>query len=401
MQHTLSDHLSSEELKNIRNPIESALTLPASAFLDDAFYKLEVEQIYKKNWIAALFDFDVINPGDLLPFTVCEIPLLAVRSNDDELRIFHNICPYDGCLAVIDPISRSSEIVTPYHGWTYDLEGKLSKTPYWDGSREGNLDALAGKEVDLIPVVTATFMNTVFIHLSDPQIPFEDYIAPIRREMSEYDLKSSQAGSDEHGNPYVKAAPIHANWKTVFENACINVLHESFVHTLYDASPEVPRIKEDGVPSFRNITDQKFMALSYDRLDFQETYPPLDVPHLGKDPNHEPDKETFGTLYPNFYLSASSQFIEVGYVLPNGPGESLQRVIYHYQKDVAVSEEAKTDRQAVADGFYGAFLEDGRICEAIQKARHSPVYRQKFYAPFWDKMHHYFTNLIVDDLTAD
>jgi hypothetical protein len=62
------------------------------------------------------------------------------------------------------------------------------------------------------------------------------------------------------------------------------------------------------------------------------------------------------------------------------------------------AEEALNDRRAVANGFYGAFIEDGRIAEAVQKARKSPVYEQKFYAPFWDGMHHYFNNLVLDDL---
>ncbi len=398
MVKTVDEFLTREQRESIRLPIESALTFPSNAYLDDGFYRLEVEKIYKQRWVAVIFDFDVPDPGDVLPFELCEIPLVAVRGQDSVLRVFHNICPYDGCLAVISGASGINEIVTPYHGWTYDLKGQLIRTPYWDGTKEGKLEALAGKQVELVPVSCEVFLNTVFVCLSDVPVDFQDYIAPIFRSLKEYDLQSSSVGLTAESRPYAGEAEVNTNWKTFFENACVNVLHENFVHALYSASPEVPRIKEDGVASFKNIMDEGLMAMSYNRLDFQLTYPHVQAPHLGEEKNNEPVIETFGTLYPNFYISASSQFVEVAYVLPLGPEKSVQRTTYRFEKSVATSPKALEDRQVVIDMFYGAFIEDGRVAEAVQRARRSPVYKQKFYAPFWDGMHHYLNNMILDDL---
>ncbi len=395
MTKTINDLLSKEEIASIRQPIEKALTLPSKAFTDQAFYDLEVENIYKKNWVATFFDTEIPNSGDIKPFFMCEIPLLAVRGNDNQVRVFHNLCPYDGSLAAIDPAQGVEKIATPYHGWEYNLEGKLIKTPYWDGTREGNLDVLAGKDVDLVAVNSNTFMNTVFINLSDTPESFDDYIAPVIRSASEYDLTKSVAGVNEFGDVHLVTGKVKTNWKTFCENACLNVLHENFVHALYDVSPEVPRIKEDTQASFENILDEKFMALAYNRQDFLKTYPPVEAPHLGKDPAVEPEVATFGTLYPNFYFSAASQFIEVGFVLPNGPEEVEQKAIYHMHEELAGLSPVV---EGIADGFGGAFAEDARICENLQKGKKSPVYKQKFYAPFWDGMHHKFTNMVVDDL---
>jgi hypothetical protein len=138
------------------------------------------------------------------------------------------------------------------------------------------------------------------------------------------------------------------------------------------------------------------MALGYNRLDFQETYPPVEAPHLGKNVDKEPEDETFGTLYPNFYFCSSSQSIELAIVLPEGPEKTHQKSIYLFEKDIAQAKEALEERLAVSDLYAAA--EDGLITKACQKAKKSPVYQQKFYAPFWDEMHHYFTNLVVDDL---
>ncbi len=398
MNRSITDFLSPEQIASIRQPIESALTLPSRAFIDEEFYQLEVEKIYKRHWVAAFFAVEVAEAGDIKPFELCEIPLLAVRGQDNKVRVFHNICPYDGSMAAIDPAQNCQEIVTPYHGWIYDLEGKLTKTPYWDGTRESNLDVLAGKQVDLATVNSEIFLNTVFINLSDTPENFQDYIAPILRSTKEYDLNRGAVGLDENGNTLISNGRVKTNWKTYYENACLNVLHENFVHKLYNASPEVPRIKEDGNASFSSIIDDKFMALGYNRLDFQLTYPHMEVPHLGENPEVEPVNETFGTLYPNFYFSASSQFVELSLLLPKSPSEVEAKAIYYFQKDVAVMEEVAEVRKMIATGLSAAFEEDGRICEALQKAKKSPVYQQKFYAPFWDKMHHRLSNMIIDDL---
>ncbi len=393
----LGELLSDEERASVRRPIESALTLPAKCFTDPRFLELEVQRIYQRHWVAVLFEFD-LDSGGLHPFELCGIPLVAVCDRDGALRVFHNICPYDGCLAVIDPQKDTDRIVVPYHGWEYDLTGHLIRTPFWDGTEEGGAAGIASKQADLVEVNTEVFMKTVFVNLSaDPQ-PFGEYVAPLVKAMTEYDLAASTPGLEEDGCVFVSNSRVKTNWKTHFENACINVLHENFVHASYSRSPEVPRIGADGEPTFQNVIDGNFMALGYRRRDFEQTYPRVEVSHLGIDPEIEPETETFGTLYPNFYVSASSQFIEVALALPYGPGETEQRACYHYQHDVACSAEAQELRTLVANGFRQAAIEDGRICEAVQKARQSPVCAQKFYAPFWDAMHHHFSNLILDDL---
>lgn len=42
--------------------------------------------------------------------------------------------------------------------------------------------------------------------------------------------------------------------------------------------------------------------------------------------------------------------------------------------------------------------EDQIAIEAIQSARRSPVWQQHYYAPFWDRLHHRFNQLVVADM---
>jgi len=395
MSKLITDLMSQVQIDSTRRPIETALTLPSKAFTDNDFYQFEIEKIYKNNWIACIFDTQLTNPGDIFPFEMCEMPFLATRGQDLKIRVFHNVCPYDGSLIAIESSKGLEKITVPYHGWEYKLDGKLLKTPYWDGTREGNFNALEGKKVDLIEVNSNIFMNVIFINLSENPENFKEYITPVISSTHEYNLRNCKPGKNESGDVHISTSEVATNWKTLCENACLNVLHENFVHGIYNASPEVPRIKEDKTASYKSLIDGKFMALSYDRQDFLKTYPIIDAPHLGKNEDIQPNMETFGTLYPNFYFSASSQFIEVAIVLPHGPNKIEQNAIY--QMNAELSDLAPVVNE-LANAFSGAFNEDARICENLQKAKKSPVYQQKFYAPFWDSMHYKLTNLIMDDL---
>lgn len=92
---------------------------------------MEIERIFSRHWLALCFVHQAAKPGCLMPIEFAGMPLLVIHGNDGILRVFHNIVPYDGCLAVIAPIQEQDEIVTPYHGWRYDLRGKLKAVPYW------------------------------------------------------------------------------------------------------------------------------------------------------------------------------------------------------------------------------------------------------------------------------
>lgn len=400
MAKQLHDFLSAEQVQAIRAPIEEARTLPREAFTSTDFYELEVEKIYSRHWVAIAFESDLPEQGDVLPVELCGIPLLILRDDKGEIRAFQNIVPYDGCLAVIDPAKGLKEIVTPYHGWTYDLSGKLVAIPYWDGTRAGNLASVAHLEVDLVPVHCDTFLKTVFVNLSADPLPLADHVAPIVRQFEEYDFSKAAPITAADGGVFTLEASTDANWKTVFENACINVLHEHFVHQAYRQSPLHPRISADGVKSYFDIIDDNLLGLGYNYSEFIETYGAVEVPHLGKG-DAAPEKSTFATLYPNFYVCIAPHYVEAAWCLPDGVNRTVERRIYLMHRDVVESDETGEQSKSILDLYSGAAVEDGRICESVQKARRSPVYSQKFYSPFWDEMHHRFNQMLVDDLEAD
>ena len=391
--------LSPDQLAAINAPIENARSLPAESYISTAFFEAERERVFSRHWVSALFDFDVAEPGQVLPFELCGMPLLAIRGLDGQLRVFHNVVPYDGCLAVIEPASELSEIITPYHGWVYDLDGRLQAAPFWDGTLHRDQRPDGVPATDLVEVHCEIYLHTVFINLSKQPMPFVDYIAPIARQFSDYDFSDVAVALDRSGQPIAPRAATHCNWKVFFDIDGPNVLHESFVHRAYSESSAHPRVTPEGDKNYREIIDGYLIGLGFNYSNFTETYGAVDPAeqHLGAD-GQLPDQAGFVDLYPAMSFSIAPTYIEIGLNLPDGVGRTIDRRLYLLPSAAVTLENAAKHEKVY--GFHGEVApEDNRISEAVQKGAQSPVYNERFFCPFWDGMRHQFHRWVAADLT--
>ena len=79
MDDKLAGVITQAERDAVMAPIHQAMTLPAQAYADEAWFALEVERIFRRNWTGVLFACELENPGDARPFKLFGMPLLALR----------------------------------------------------------------------------------------------------------------------------------------------------------------------------------------------------------------------------------------------------------------------------------------------------------------------------------
>ena len=396
---TLGELLTPEERAAVRAPIEKARTLPRRAFFDEDFYALEVERALKESWFAAAFATTIPNAGDVSPLVVLGLPLLVVRGRDGVARAFHNVCPYDGCEVSIGPRRGVKAIVTPYHGWTYGLDGKLLEAGYWDGTPDAAEVPLDSLNADLAPVPCEEWMSTLFVHLGQSPPPFAEQYRPVLEHFGRIDLDRLRIGLDETGRPMVRTLPIAANWKTVYENYAPNVYHESFVHAMYRRSPHSPRVDGKRNKTYTEIDDPSgFLGLCYDNEIGASLYGETGLPKVLDKDGSPNGINTIANAYPNWVVTMLGDAARVALFLPDGPERGTQVVATFFDRDGAADPEFLEDRQKALRAGILARGEDNRICESVQRARRSPAVNSQFYSPFWDAMHHTLSNLILDKL---
>jgi len=399
MDDKLSRVVSQAERDAVMAPLADALTLPAQAFNGEAWYALEVERIFRRNWMAVLFDCAVPDIGDAMPFDVCGIPLAAVRGGDGRLRVFHNVCPYDGCLALRSERKELSEIEVYYHGWRYDLEGRLIDAPYWSSRPATGPGELNGHDGNLVEVRSEVRLGTLFVNLDGQAGDIDAWLAPWMDTVSrDYDVARLVPARDRDGKPLIETRTVRSNWKTYQENASINLLHEAFTHDLYRKSPEVPRVDADGKPTFELFMEGALVAFGHSRQKSGKTYDPIGLPTAGHDIQRQPDWGYFTTVFPNINVPLLDAFMKVNIALPAGPGETRLQHLRFYSPEALADPTFQDEEAAVQALFDTIHYEDKLAIEAVQEARASPVWRQHFYAPFWDALHHRFNQLVMAEM---
>ena len=142
------------------SPLAEASTPPSAWYTDPRILDLEQRTVFSRSWQLAGRSDQVRNPGQYITAEVAGEAILVVRGNDSVLRGFFNVCRHHAAAVVTECEGKAENLRCPYHGWTYDLEGKLILTPEFAGV--ANFDRNAN---GLVPVQIAEWQGWVFVKL--------------------------------------------------------------------------------------------------------------------------------------------------------------------------------------------------------------------------------------------
>ena len=398
----LNELLTKEQIAKVRAPLEQAYWLPNKAYTSPEFFQLEVDKLFSRTWMSIGFAADVRDMGDAYPTTILgDIPVVMVRDEKGALRVFHNVCPRDGCLAVWSPKKSLSMIVGAYHGWVWNLDGSLRNATLYDGS--SRVQGVPERDADLKEIRSAEWQGTVFINLSGNAQPFEDYIAPVAELYSELDLSNLAPGTSRDGSEVlIDRYTFESNWKSVYENFAINVNHEGFVHDDYKTAPNVPRVTSEGDRTYEEVDERGYHGLKFTELESDLAYGLARTPRILRKDGKEHDWNTIMTLYPNTDISLFPNFLLITVIMPQAPDSTGYDSIFLYPEEVAKDPGYFEQREIIRERDWGhARNEDAAVLQAVQKGRKSPAFGQHFLVPFWESMSHGFCKRILDDLESD
>jgi Rieske 2Fe-2S family protein len=173
-------------------------------YTDPAIYELELERIVNRNWVLAGHQSELPDPGDFKVVRVAGESAIVVRNQDGQLRAHANVCRHRGSLVCLETHGKARKFVCPYHGWTYDNDGRLL-------AARNMPEDFRKEDYGLHPVSLAVLGGLLFVCFSDAPPSLEG----ARRDLAE--------PFDTFGFENLKVAayrryPIPANWKLAIEN---------------------------------------------------------------------------------------------------------------------------------------------------------------------------------------
>jgi len=173
-------------------------------YTDPAIFELELERVIYRNWILAGHQSEVPEPGDFKVFTVANESAIIVRGSNGELNAFANVCRHRGSRVCLEAAGHAERFMCPYHGWTYDIDGRLkaarSMPQDFDKSRYG-----------LRPVSLEIIHGLVLLCFCDDPPGLESAKRDLAEPMAFFDFENLKLAAQ-------RAYEIPANWKLAIEN---------------------------------------------------------------------------------------------------------------------------------------------------------------------------------------
>jgi choline monooxygenase len=108
----------------VRLPVLQAETLPNWCYTSEAFYRREVERMFKRNWNFVGREDELPKPGDYVALDMFGEGVIILRDKSGRLRAFANTCRHRGT-KLLQGRGQCPAIVCPYHSWTFALSGEL------------------------------------------------------------------------------------------------------------------------------------------------------------------------------------------------------------------------------------------------------------------------------------
>jgi phenylpropionate dioxygenase-like ring-hydroxylating dioxygenase large terminal subunit len=197
----------------VSQPIYNGLTnvkatLPSGYYFDPEHYQRELDAIWYRNWVYVCRADALAEPRAFYTFRIATQQILLARDEGGQLRAFYNTCRHRGSTLCTEAAGRlrSKFIVCPYHGWAYDLSGRLAVTPF-----VGEGSGFARENYPLYNVAVAEWRGFVFIHLGKDVPPLPELFGPVASRLDNWPLETLGVG-----HTYERI--LACNWKVFWEN---------------------------------------------------------------------------------------------------------------------------------------------------------------------------------------
>ncbi|GFG99796.1 hypothetical protein MHIP_02800 [Mycolicibacterium hippocampi] len=196
-------------------------------YISPEFARMENEKLWPHVWQVACRVEEVQNPGDYCEYTIADQSILLVRSEDGEIKAFHNACQHRG-MRLKEGRGSCAELRCRSHAWCWNLDGSLNEVI---DPQDFDPDAISPEALRLPECQAAVWAGFVFINMDLEAPSLEEFLGPVRSNVEHY-------GIDKMTCTRIRTTVIDANWK---------LCHEAFVETYHAVGthPQALRYLDD------------------------------------------------------------------------------------------------------------------------------------------------------------
>ncbi len=328
-------------------------TLGGADYTSHEVYEQERERIWWGDWVCLGRAEELANPGDYIVRELVGESVFVTRNADGELHGFYNVCSHRGTKFLDDEPAAGhvrKAFTCPYHGWTYDLNGRLIGTP---NVKEGELFDRGDHPLHGFAVEDCA--GFVFANLSAEPRPLLEALNEGAESVTMFD----RFKLDELRIGVRIVYEVAANWKIIVENYN-ECLHCPQIH------PELVKV----VPLFRfgEVWDEVTRDDGNWMRDGATSFSITGSSELPKFPGLEPEDYSMyfgGYQFPNLLLNLHPDCVMYYIGYPKGPGHTTVVSEYLFRPET-IADPAVFKPEPVVELWDLISKQDWEACERAQ-----------------------------------
>jgi choline monooxygenase len=324
-------------------PLERARTIPSAWYFEPEVYALERREVFGGSWQAVARVDQLATPGSFVTADIAGEPVLVVRDDAGALRAFHNVCRHRAAQVINEPCGKATRLRCRYHGWTYDLTGRLRGAPEFADVQDFNKE-----DAGLATMHADAWGPLVFVHMREPRQSLAEFLAPLpelTRGLGIESLKFAERREYE----------LACNWKVFVDNYQDGGYHVNTVHPGLAGALDYAHYRTENHPhasvQISPLKPAKDAAVGSVRKGTHAYY---------------------WWVFPNLMINIYAGVMDTNLVLPLGPDRC--RVIFDFY---FAEVEGEANRKFIADSIAVAEkiqMEDQGVCEEVQRGLKSRSY---------------------------
>jgi phenylpropionate dioxygenase-like ring-hydroxylating dioxygenase large terminal subunit len=187
-------------------------TVDRRIFVAPDIYEMELRRIFARAWNFMCHESQIPRSGDYFRNFIGEDSVIVTRDREGTIQVLLNTCRHRGNTVCRAEMGHARNFVCSYHGWTYDLSGRLIGVP---GHKDLYHQALELENWSLVRAAQVEcYKGFVFATMDPAAPPLEEYLGAVGR----LGLGTIVAHGDVEAIDGVQKYRIGCNWKVAVDN---------------------------------------------------------------------------------------------------------------------------------------------------------------------------------------
>jgi len=337
-------------------------TLPRKFYTEPDILNQEFKKIFHNNWVCIGRDSDLTTKGQYITIQLGSESIIVLKSNKDKIKAFFNVCRHRGTRICNSNEGKFSKTIQcPYHGWTYDLNGKLIGSPLMEAVNDFNKS-----DYPLFPIKIKQWKGFLFINLNENPRNLNETFKPINNLLHSWELKNLCVIDK-------KRYAVNCNWKLIIQNYC-ECYHCPMIH------PQLAEI-HNYLGGKNNLYSGPFLGGYMNFNSDKESITPSGkycCPPIKGIKGRDLHRVYYYSLFPNMLLSLHPEYVMYHTVWPNGVDKCIVNCSWLFLEENANNH--KNSIYEAIDFWDKTNKQDWEICEYSQLGINSKKYSPSPYS---------------------